>query len=93
MFHKYAVHKRYLHEQANILTLGRVGWTKLQRISQNEVVVPHVELVISGIVIHCGDILVLVGEGDIHILSAVQSGIVDVVDGVLACLTLIVLIN
>ena len=75
------------------LTLGRIRWAKFQRISENEVVIPHIELVVSGVVIHCSDVLVLVGERNIHVLSSAQPGVIDVIDGVPARLALIVLIH
>lgn len=81
------------NKKSQTVTLGRIRWAKLQRISQNEVVIPHIELVVSGVVIHCSDVLVLVGERNIHMLSSTQPGVVDVINGILACLALIVLIH
>ena len=77
----------------SFLTRGGVRWAKLQRVSQHVVVVPDVQLVVSRVVVHRGDILIGVGERDVDGLLSGTVGVVGVHHQVAARLAIIVLVN
>ncbi len=74
------------------LTVTRIRWTKHQIVPQDVEVIPHVQLVVSRVVFHSGDVLVLVGEVDVDVFTSVQFGVVHVVDEALTDFALIVFI-
>lgn len=57
------------------------------------VIVPNVQQVVPGIVIHCGDVLVGVGEGDVQEPVFAELCVVDVVDLVSRGLVVVVLVH
>lgn len=76
-----------------LLTCGGVRRSKLQRVSQHIIVVPDVKLVVSGIVVHRGNILVGVGERDVDRLLAGTVGVVGIHHQVAACFAVVVLVD
>lgn len=70
-----------------------VGRPKLQAVAHHEVVVPHVELVVTRVVVHGGHELVGVGEGQADGLLAVGVGVEGVVHAVAGRLAVIVHVN
>lgn len=75
------------------LTVSWIRWSKHQIVPQDVEVIPHIQLVVSGVVFHSGNVLVLVGEVDVDVLASVQFGVVHVVDQALANLALVVFIR
>lgn len=75
------------------LTMCWIRWAELQIVPQDVKIIPHIELVISRIVIHSCNVLVLVGKVDINIFPTVLFGIVNVINQALADLTLVVFIG
>lgn len=76
-----------------VLTMRWIRWAKFQIVSQDVKIIPHIELVISRIVIHSCDVLVLVGKVDINVFPTVLFGIVNVIDQALADLAFVVFIG
>ena len=76
-----------------VLTMCWIRWAKLQIVSQDVKIIPHIELVISRIVIHSCDVLVLVGKVDINVFPTVLFGIVNVINQALADLAFIVFVG
>lgn len=74
------------------VTCGGLWRAELQRVSQDDVVVPDVQLVVSGIVADGGDVLVRVGERDPDWLLSVLPRVVSIQDQVSARLTVIILV-
>lgn len=76
-----------------MFTCGGLWRAELQRVPQDDVVVPDVKLVVSGVVADGGDVLVWVRERDSHRFLAVTSRVVGVQDQVSAHLTVIILVH
>ncbi len=76
-----------------MLTCGGLRRAELQRVPQDDVVVPDVQLVVSGVVADGGDVLVRVGERDPHRLLVVTPRVVGVQDQVSAHLAVVVLVH
>lgn len=75
------------------LTFARIRGPEFQVVAQDVKVIPHVQLVVPGVVIHSGDVLVLVGEQDVGVGALAQLGVVDVVDLAPGGLALILLVG
>lgn len=73
--------------------MSRIRWAKLQIVPQDVKIIPHIELVVSRIVIHSRDVLVLVGKVDVNVFPTVLLGVVNVIDQALADLALVVFIG
>lgn len=76
-----------------ILTCGGVWRSKLQVVAQNVIVVPHVELVVSWVVVDRGYVLIRVGERDVDRLLAAVVGVVSVQHQVSTCFAVIILVD
>ena len=76
-----------------LLTLRRVRRSKLQIVLEDVEVVPHIQLVVPGVVIHSGDVLVLVGERDVQCPTLPQLGVESIVDEAFSALALAVLVG
>ncbi len=70
----------YVLSVGSLLTCCGVWWSKLQRVSQHIVVVPDIKLVVSGVVVHRGNVLIGVGKSDADRLLTGTVGIVGVHD-------------
>ena len=70
-----------------------IRWSENQVVAQDVKVIPHIELVVPGVVLHSCDVLVLVGEVNIHKLATALLGVVDVVDEAFADFILVVLVR
>ena len=76
-----------------LLTCGGIWGSKLQRVAQHVIVVPHIELVVPRVVVHRGNILIGVGERHVDGFLAAVVCVVGVHDQVAARLAVIVLVD
>lgn len=76
-----------------MLTVSRIRWSEYEIISQYVEIIPHIELVISGIVFHCRYVLVLIRKVNIHKLPVVEFRVINIVDDTLAYFALVVLVR
>lgn len=84
---------RYKTKSGVPLTFAGIRRPKFQVVAQDVEVIPHVQLVVPGVVIHGGDVLVLVGEQDVGEGALAQLGVVDVIDLASGRLALILLVG
>lgn len=59
-------------------TFGGWRWCELQRVSQHVVVIPHIQLVVSGVVVYGRYVLVRVGEGYLNRQLLSSAGVVGI---------------
>lgn len=76
-----------------MVTCGGLWGLELQRVSQDVVVVPHVELIVSRVVAYRRDVLVRVGKSDAYGLCPFAAGVISVQDKVPTRLTVIILVD
>lgn len=75
------------------LTFAGIRRPEFQVVAQDVEVIPHVQLVVPGVVIHSSDVLVLVGEQDVGVAALAQLGVVDVIDLAPGGLALVLLVG